>query len=87
MSDARGIHHEAVGFAGLQVEELEQMLGACQDKAQEVTGVVHNAVGNAMTEPAANAVNAVAEISSRIGDAITLCEVGKAELNRYSGGF
>jgi hypothetical protein len=87
MSDARGIHHEAVGFAGLQIEELEQMLGACQDKAREVTGVVHNAIGNSMSEPAANAANAVAEISVQIGQLISLCEVGKAELNRYSGGF
>jgi hypothetical protein len=87
MSDARGIHHEAVGFAGLQVEELEQMLGACQDKAREVTGVVHNAVGNSPSEPAANAVNAVAEISAQVGQMIALCEVAKAELNRYSGGF
>lgn len=81
-------HIEAVGFAGNEVEELERLIKAAQNKADEVTGTVVNAVGDdPRSEAGRNSLDWIINVKEVLGDMVGRCEMIKAELNRYSGGF
>lgn len=85
---AREEHIQAVGFAGMQVEELEGLLVAAREKQQECLGLVITAVGDdPAVESARNAMEFVAGIADRIDEIVGMCESAKSELNRYGGGF
>ncbi len=86
--DAHTPHHEAVGFAGMEVEELEGMILAARNRAEEVLRVIANAVGaQPNVESGQNAMAWTAGIKDRLEELVGVCENVKAELNRYSGGF
>lgn len=86
--DAHTPHHEAVGFAGMEVEELEGMILAARNRAEEVLRVIANAVGaNPNTESGQNAMAFIAGVKERLEELVGVCESAKAELNRYSSGF
>ena len=81
-------HHDAVGFAGLQVQELENILLAAREVQQEVQGIIISAVGEGTDlETANNAREWIGLVDSKLEELIGLCENIKAELNRYGGGF
>lgn len=82
-------HHEGVGFAGLQVEELQAIIAQAKEKLEnEVLGLIVTAVGEpARTEAGANALAFASGLVDRLEEAIGICEATKAELNRYAGGF
>jgi hypothetical protein len=85
---SRDGHVQAVGFAGLQIEELENMLLAVKEKQQECLGLVATAVGEQpVVESARNALEFTAALDDRLGELVGMCESIKAELNRYGGGF
>lgn len=81
-------HHDAVGFAVLQVQELENIVLAAKEVQQEVMGVIMSAVGEATDlESANNAREWTGVIESKLDEIVGLCESIKAELLRYGGGF
>lgn len=81
-------HHDAVGFAALQVQELENILLAAKEVQQEVMGILMSAVGNnTHIESASNAREWTGVIADKLDELVGLCENIKAELNRYGGGF
>jgi hypothetical protein len=88
MGDFRDPHFQAVGFAGLIVQELEIMLAVARDKADDAVGAVYAAVGPETTvDSARNALEHIASVRDKIPEMIAQTEVVKAELNRYSSGF
>jgi len=88
MAEGREGHVEAVGFAGLQIEELENMLLAAREKQEECLGLVITAVGEQpSTDSGTNAMESVAGMSDRLTELIGMCENAKAEMNRYGSGF
>jgi hypothetical protein len=88
VSDFREPHFQAVGFAGLIVQELENVLAVAREKADEAVGAVYAAVGAVTTvDSARNALEHIASVRDRIPELIAQTEVVKAELNRYSSGF
>jgi hypothetical protein len=85
---AREPHIEAVGFAGIQVQELQNILLASKQVQQEVLGLIIAAVGEQpVTESGQNALAFTAAIGDQIDEMTGMCETVKAELNRYGGGF
>lgn len=89
MSNARDAHHEAAGFAGLKVEELEGIiLHGKSFLEDEVRPTIENAVGAAPgSEAGQNAAAFAGGLMDRLEEAVGICEQIKAELNRYAGGF
>jgi hypothetical protein len=87
-SMSREPHIEAVGFAGLQVQELQNILMSAKEVQQEVLGLIISAVGeNPVVESAVNAFSYMAAVGDHLDEVIGQCETIKAELNRYGGGF
>lgn len=89
MSNMSNEHHEGVGFAGLEVEELQGIIAAAKDKLENtVLGLIVTAVGEpARTEAGANALAFASGLVDRLTEDMGICEAVKAELNRYAGGF
>lgn len=84
----RDHHFQAVGFVGLEVDELEGLLARCKMLQEELLGLTINAVGeDPVLESAQNATAYVAGLGDRITECIGLCESAKAELLRYGNGF
>jgi len=85
---SRQEHQDGVGFAGLEVQELQNLLAAAKGKQQEVLGLVVVAVGeNPVVESAQNATAFTAALGDQLDEMAGICEQIKAELNRYAGGF
>lgn len=82
-------HHQGVGFAGLQVEELQAVIAHAKEKLEnEVMGLIVTAVGDpARTESGQNALAFAGGLVDRLTEDMGICEQIKAELNRYAGGF
>jgi len=84
----RDSHHDAVGFAGLQVQELQNILAAASEVHQEAMGIILSAVGEDQPmESGRNALEWMAGIGDKLRELIGICENVKAELNRYGSGF
>lgn len=80
-------HFEAVGFAGLKVEEMQAALASVLPIAEEALGTIANAIGESDRESATNAHAFTAEIIDRVTELVGQCENVKAELQRYQSGF
>lgn len=88
MTSSRGEHVNALGFAGMQVEEFEGIVASAKEKLEEVLGTVINAVGEEpTTEAGQNALSMVSSLTDKLEEIMGICEGAKAELNRYGGGF
>lgn len=84
----RDSHFEGVGFAGIAVQELQNVIAVAREQQQQVLGMVIAAVGESpVVDSAQNAVSYAAAIGDQLDDLAGVCEHLKAELNRYSGGF
>jgi hypothetical protein len=81
-------HVQAVGFAGMQVEEFQGILAAAADKAEEVLGIISNAVGEQpSTESGRNALGLFVHIKDTLLPEISVaCEAIKEDLNSYGRG-
>jgi hypothetical protein len=85
---SRDDHVQAVGFAGLQIQELENLIITAKERQQECLNLVATAVGEApVVESARNALEFTAALGDRLDEVAGMCESIKAELNRYGGGF
>jgi len=85
---AREEHVQAVGFAGLQVEELEGKLSALREETESVKATVVNAVGEDPSTPAGRtALQSVKLIEVALAEAMDLCEQAKQHLNDYGKGL
>jgi hypothetical protein len=81
-------HFQGVGAAGIAVAELEGMLLAAKLKQQDVLGTVALAVGDPpAVESGRNALEWTAALTDKLDEITRICEMIKAELNRYGGGF
>lgn len=81
-------HVQAVGFAGMAVEELEGILRSAADKAEEVLGIIINAVGEQpSTASGQNALGVFVHVKDTLLPEIFQgCETVKEDLNSYSRG-
>lgn len=85
---AREEHVQAVGFAGIEVEELEQQLSGCREKAEQVVAVVVNAVGEEpSTDSGRQALRDVRMLRLAISELMARCEEAKQHLNDYGRGI
>jgi hypothetical protein len=85
---AREPHIQAVGFASLQVQELQNILMSAKAVQDECLGIVVTAVGEQPTvESARNALELTAAVGTRIEEIIGVCESVKAHLDQYATGF
>lgn len=89
MAGGREDHVQAVGFAGLKIQEMENIIYQAREVFQnEVLPLVIVAVGDSPTiDSGRNALNFVHEADRLLGESLGICEQAKAEMNRYSGGF
>jgi hypothetical protein len=88
MTNPRDGHFEAVGFAALEVEELEQFILLAKEKAGSVAGSIANAAGASPSSDAGrNALALIAAFPDKLDELLNACEEAKAELTRYGGGF
>lgn len=88
MSDAHGLHIEAVGLAGLEIQESENILSAAMERLELAIGAVINAVGeNPTQESGRNALEFAVGAKERMSEIRNMLEQCKAELNRYGSGF
>ncbi len=79
-------HVEAIGFAGMQVQELQDLIQATLIKQGEIVQVVLNAVGeDPVNQHARQAWDWVAGLGQGLEEMVGVCENVKAELNQYSG--
>ncbi len=85
---AREEHVQAVGFAGLKVEELEQALVALTEEVDLVHGIAVNAVGEKpSTISGRNALESIHLIRVALVDATEACEAAKTHFNSYGKGL
>jgi hypothetical protein len=85
---AREEHIQAVGFAGLQIQELQQVILHAQEKQATCLALVITAVGeNPSIDSAQNATAFTASLGDKLTEILGICEQAIAELNRYGGGF
>lgn len=81
-------HVQAVGFAGMAVEELQQQIVGLREKTQEVLSTVTNAVGEEPSiESGRNALTLITAVDEMVLELIRRCDAAKEELNRYGRGF
>jgi hypothetical protein len=84
---AREEHVQAVGFAGLRIEEFEQTVLSLKEGHQECLGLVNVAVGDTHVASGQDALVTIASVSQLIDDIVRACEHAKECLNNYSQGF
>ena len=85
---AREEHVQAVGFAGLQVEELETLITGVMDRVSEVRRIAVNAVGEEPTsESGKSALASIYSIRVSLAEALGSCEAAKRYLNNYGRGI
>lgn len=86
---SRELHIAAVGFAGAKIAEIQESILAAREVLNgEGLPMVVNAVGeDPYTEPGRNALSFTRELSDDLEAAVRTCELIKAELVRYGGGF
>lgn len=89
MTNARDGHHEAVGLAGLQIQELVGALLHAKEVADtQAMPIIQNAIGAApSSEAGQNAAGMVAQISEKLEELAGIAEQAIAEMNRYGNGF
>lgn len=82
-------HVQAVGFAGLKIQETQDVIISAREKLQtEAIPLVIVAVGESPTiDSAQNALQFVHLMDEKLTEALAIGEQAKAEMNRYSGGF
>lgn len=81
-------HVQAVGFAGLQVQELEDLMQAVKAKYPEVLSHVVIAVGMAPnTELGQRPLAGAQVLAEKIDEVIQVCENIKMTLNEYGSSF
>lgn len=79
-------HIEAIGFAGMTVQELQDMVNATLVKQGETVQVVLNAVGeDPRNQNARQAWEWLAGLGQGLEEMLGVCENIKAELNAYTG--
>lgn len=84
MGDYHHQHVEAVGFAGLSVQEFENVLVQAKEKHAEAMAAVVNAVGDSPTgQHSRQAYEWLAGLADGVDEMIGVCENIKAELNAY----
>jgi hypothetical protein len=86
---SREDHVQAVGFAGLKIQEAQQLLIAAREKlANEAVPLVIVAVGETpATDSGRNALEMTMSLSDRLDELVGIAENAIQEMNRYSGGF
>jgi len=85
---ARDAHVQAVGFAGLQVEELEGQIEALRQRVDEVKATGINAVGaEPSTDSGRAALVAIDLIKAALAEATEQCEAAKEHFNDYGRGI
>jgi hypothetical protein len=81
-------HQEAVAGAKEVVGELQELLAAATDKAEQAIGAIIMAVGqNPNVESSQNAMNFIALAKQQIEEVYQSTIAANAELDRYAGGF
>jgi hypothetical protein len=85
---ARDAHVQAVGFAGLAVEELEGQIEALRQRVDEVKAIGINAVGEVpSTDSGRQALTAIDLIKVALSEATEQCEAAKQRFNDYGRGI
>jgi hypothetical protein len=89
MAGGREDHVQAVGFAGLKIQEVENVLMQAREMLNnEALPLVLVAVGdNPIIDSARNALEFTQLMDQKIEELLGIAEQAKAEMNRYSGGF
>jgi hypothetical protein len=82
-------HVEAVGFAGLKIQELEDvLLGHRANLFREARSLVEIAVGDQPTNrDAIRAIEMTKILGDKLDQAMQACEEVKLALNEYSAGW
>lgn len=81
---ARDNHVQAVGFAGLAVEELETLIEGIRQRVDEVKATGVNAVGEVpSTDSGRQALIALDLIKVALSEATEQCEAAKQHFNDY----
>lgn len=81
-------HQQAVAAARAELQEYRNRLAAAAEKAEEVLGMINNAVGEQhLVESARNAFEMVAASQQRAHEALQAATQADFELQRYQGGF
>lgn len=85
---ARDAHVQAVGFAGLAVEELEGKILALHGKMDEIKAMGINAVGEVpSTDSGREALSSLNLIQVALAEAVEMCEAAKRHFNDYGRGI
>jgi hypothetical protein len=87
---AREEHVQAVGFAGIQVEEIEHGLAVVREELSKVRAIIVNAVGDestASSESGRAALQSFSLVGVNIAEAMDACEATKQHLNDYGRGI
>lgn len=88
MSNFQHQHVEAIGFAGMEVQELENLVQAAKERQGQVLGAILNAVGDSPSnEHARQAYEWIAGLGDGLDEMIGVCENTKAQLNAYGAGI